>query len=469
MIGWRPLLGALVLLIAGCSAGPEGLSPSDRGDARQSIEKTDPSANLSPVETTLETATEAGSTASDSGQEAAEPRSVAGTVVAATTGRPLGGARVSLGIETVLTTTDGSFELTVATTAGDGPDRGSPTREGRPPPSTMLVERSAWQRVEVALPSDDGPIDIELEPLIVRGIRVSGDVAADPVRWRDLLELAENSSVNTLVFDTKDEDATVLYDTDVTFAKRLGAVEPVYDPERLIAQAKAKGLYTITRVVTFEDSIWADGDADARLNGSWVNAANPENWRYPIDLAVEACQLGFDEVQFDYVRFPPDRIDQGEVGAVPQTGELRTKVIADFLATARAELLAEGCGISAAVFGIVMSSETDEQLGQTPETVSAVVDAVSPMLYPSHYSPGWLGFDDPNEHPGPVIAFALDEGSSRMDSGAAMRPWIQGFFYSGEQIKAQIDEAEARGAGWIIWNAGGNYRADWLPPRSPSG
>ena len=169
------------------------------------------------------------------------------------------------------------------------------------------------------------------------------------------------------------------------------------------------------------------------------------------------------------MRFPSGRTAEVAADLVPQTGELRAEAIADFLAAARAELEAEGCGISAAIFGIVMSSDSDERLGQTPESISAVVDAVSPMLYPSHYSPGWLGFADPNDHPGPVIAFSLDEGADRVDAGSAMRPWIQGFYYSGEQIKAQIEEAEARGAGWIIWNAAGNYQADWLPPSSESG
>ena len=169
-------------------------------------------------------------------------------------------------------------------------------------------------------------------------------------------------------------------------------------------------------------------------------------------------------MQFDYVRFPAGELGARAANLVPATEADRSAVIAGFLGEARARLHPRGCGVSAAIFGIVMSSETDERLGQTPETVSAVVDAVSPMLYPSHYSPGWLGFPDPNDHPGPVIAHALDTGADRMAPTALMRPWLQGFFYNGAQVRAQIAEAEARGAGWIIWNFFGEYSRDWLPP-----
>jgi len=87
------------------------------------------------------------------------------------------------------------------------------------------------------------------------------------------------------------------------------------------------------------------------------------------------------------------------------------------------------------------------------------------MLYPSHYGPGWLGYEDPNDHPGPVVADALDAGMPRVATGVEMRPWIQAFYYDGGQVRAQIDAAEERGAGWILWNYTGNYSADMLPPR----
>jgi hypothetical protein len=122
-----------------------------------------------------------------------------------------------------------------------------------------------------------------------------------------------------------------------------------------------------------------------------------------------------------------------------------------------------GCAVSAAVFGIVMSSAGDEGIGQRPEELSTAVDALSPMVYPSPYSPGWLGFDDPNEHPAEVTGDALDDAAARVSPGTLIRPWLQGFYWSPREIAAAIAEAEARGLGWIIWNAAGNYPRSALP------
>ena len=373
---------------------------------------------------------------------------VSGTVVSAATGRPLDGAVVSAGGNRVVTAGDGRFEFEAE------------------PGSLLTVDRPAWLPATVDVPTGSEPptdLVVALEARVVRGVRLAPAVAGDRAALDDLFELIDGTVVNTLVFDTKDETDRVLYDTDVEQARTLGVVDPRYDPAEVVAEAEDRGYYTVTRIVTFEDATWAASGPDAELAGGWVDAANPANWDYPIALAVEACQLGFDEIQFDYVRFPSGRTASTAAALVPPTEAERTGAIASFLGQAREALRADGCAVSAAIFGIVLSSATDERLGQTPETISATVDAVSPMLYPSHYSPGWIGFADPNEHPGPVVADALDDGLPRLAPEAIMRPWIQGFYYDATQVRAQIDEAEARGTGWIIWNASGRYAASWLP------
>lgn len=299
-------------------------------------------------------------------------------------------------------------------------------------------------------------------PGIVRGLRVSEIVAGDRARFDELLALADASVVNTLVFDTKTEAGDVLYASEVDLANEIGAVRDVYDPTELIAAAREHDLYTITRVVVFEDDRWSSARPAASLEGTWMNAADRANWVYPIDLAVESCNLGFDEIQFDYVRFPDGLAARRS--DVPATMEERTTTIAEFLETARDRLAAEGCRTSAAVFGIITASATDEGIGQTVDSLSGEVDALSPMLYPSHYGPGWIGFADPNDHPGPVIAHALDSAAEDMAPDTKMQPWIQAFYYNGQQIQAQIAEAEQRGAGWMLWNYSGSYRTDWLPP-----
>jgi len=195
----------------------------------------------------------------------------------------------------------------------------------------------------------------------------------------------------------------------------------------------------------------------------WIDPRDPQNWEYPLGLAVEACELGFDEIQFDYVRFPAGSTAAAAQARNPTTEAERLAAIQGYLAEARSRLHPLGCALSADIFGIVLSAPNDQGIGQRPEEVSQVVDAVSPMVYPSHYSNGWLGFDDPNDHPGPVTADALDDGTPRLTSPALMRPWLQAFWWTNSQIAASIAEAEKRGVGWILWNAAGNYGESALP------
>jgi hypothetical protein len=123
---------------------------------------------------------------------------------------------------------------------------------------------------------------------------------------------------------------------------------------------------------------------------------------------------------------------------------------------------AVGCPISADVFAIVLSVNDDEGIGQRVQEVSASVDAISPMIYPSHYSNGWLGFDSPNDHPSEVVSQALTAGMPKLQGGM-LRPWLQAFYYDGDQIAEEIDQAESRGLGWILWNATSDFQASWFP------
>jgi len=436
------VLGLAVGLLFGCGSSnvdPEALaetpaSATDSPDTEQS------DTERSDDETRADADSEAGSEPVEEDQTA-----LTLTVVSAVDDTPIPGVSLTFGDQTYLADADGRFELVI--------DAGQ----------ELLIRRATYLPVLIDRPTDSDELTIALEPVVSRGVRVSREVAADPVRYRELLDQIETTTVNSLVFDTKDETGQVLYDTDVDRADALGAVEPLYQPEELLADAYDRGLYPITRIVTFEDRIWSESDAEAKLAGAWVDATDRANWEYPLALAEEACDLGFAEIQFDYVRYPAGRTAEIAADRVPGTARERAAVIGRFLATAKDRLEPQGCGVSAAIFGIVMSSETDEGIGQTVEAVSASVDAVSPMLYPSHYGPGWLGFDDPNDHPGPVIADALDDGIPRLSEPIQMRPWIQAFYYNGAQIGAQIDEAEARGAGWLLWNASGRYREGWLP------
>ena len=264
------------------------------------------------------------------------------------------------------------------------------------------------------------------------------------------------------MFDTKQEGGWVLYDTNFSEAHEIGAVEVFYDPAERIEQAHEHGLYTITRIVTFEDSIRVKARPEEKLAGAWVDPRNHSAWDYNISLAIEACELGFDEIQFDYVRFPSGRTAQVS-GQLDLTQDERVGAIAGFLARAREALRPLGCNVSADVFAIVLSTPDDQGIGQRPEELSKSLDALSPMVYPSHYSPGWLGFPDPNDHPYDVTAAAIEDALPRLEPGTTLRPWLQAFWWTNAQIRAATQAAEDRGVGWILWNARSNFDQAALP------
>lgn len=435
-------LPVALVLLAACSSGdaaPSAETAQDGGAAPQvTVEYTVAPTPLPPTATPEPTPTV-------TPIPTATPiplYTLTGTVMSAD-GKALPGTQISIGTETVSTGEDGSFTL-------------GPVLAG-----TVEVFRPAWKPTSLAL-TEDANVALTLEPITVRALRVSAYSELTPAVYDNVLALAEGSSVNALVFDTKDESGHVRYETSVQQANDYRAVEAVYDPVAAIARAKEAGLYTITRIVSFEDPIRANADPGARAAGSWIDAYNRDNWKYMLDLAVEACEIGFDEIQFDYVRFPTG------VGGYARPAEAdRVEAITEYLTTARDLLHPLGCALSADIFGIVLNSPDDQGIGQTPEALSSVVDAISPMIYPSHYNSGWLGLANPNSHPALVVADALDDGLPRLDGPAIMRPWLQAFYYNSDQIRVQIEESEERGLGWILWEAGGSYSSSALPAPLP--
>jgi len=372
-------------------------------------------------------------------------------------GNGMAGAAVRTGEREITTDELGSFELIAAV------------------PGPVEAIKPAWETAQVNWDGSPSRLVIAMRPFIVKGVRVYGAIAHSSADFSRLLEMIDGTVINTLVFDTKEESGAVLYDSQVPDARATGAVLDSYDVETVLAAAHERDLYTITRIVTFQDGYWAPANPDHAARNTatgeiwensrglaWMDPTDRAAWEYPLALAVEACRLGFDEIQFDYVRFPSDG-DISVIGydqAVDE--EVRVATIAAFLAEARDRLHAEGCPVSADVFAIVLSVDNDQGIGQRVEELSTAVDALSPMIYPSHYSPGWLGFDDPNDRPSEVVGQALEYGMPRMQGGM-LRPWLQAFYYDAAQIAAEIARAEEHGLGWILWNATSTYEADWFP------
>ncbi len=345
-------------------------------------------------------------------------------------------------------------------------------------PGPIQAQRPAWQPAQAEWDGAAPSVELVMDPITIRGLRVSGEAAADPAHWEQILELAETTAVNALIVDTKDENGVVQWDTGVTLAEEIGAEANLFDVDDVIADMDRLGLYKITRVVTFQDTFLGRAQPElAALDSEdnqpwqsygdqiWLDATDEEAWEYPLALAVDACERGFDEIQFDYVRFPSDGpvqrlVFDGEVGEV----EDRVGTIASFLKEAQNRLHPLGCAVSADIFAIVVSVGDDQGIGQRPEELSHAVDVISPMIYPSHYGEGWQNFEDPNAYPSEVVGGALDDTMPRLHGSAVLRPWLQTYPYGRTEIEIEIDEAEQRELGWMLWSAGAQFASSWLPP-----
>lgn len=376
-------------------------------------------------------------------------------------GKGVVGAQVRIGDREVETVQFGSFEVIAAI------------------PGTVEVFKPTWQTTTYEWDGESGRVDIDLEPIIVKGIRIFGYDTSDG-EYADLLRMADETVINAFNFDTKNEFGEVMYLSENEQAFVMEAIINKYDVHERLALAKDHGLYTITRIVTFQDEFSAKNHPDqAVLNIAtgepwrnwqgigWMDPSDRNAWEYPIALGVEACRFGFDEVQFDYVRFPSDGDLSTTVFDDPTVTDpaVRIAYITEFLATARERINAEGCAVSADLFSIVLSVADEQGIGQRIEELSGAVDVLSPMIYPSHYSPGWLDLDNPNDHPKEVIGEALEKGSVRLDGGAHMRPWLQAFSWSADQVLEAIATAEKYGMGWLLWNSKSEFEQEWIPPK----
>lgn len=389
--------------------------------------------------------------------------------VTSSDGQPLPGSAVRLGRLEAVSDDDGEFTFF------------------RAEPGPMEVDRPAWEPATLAWDGSTDTIAIELEPRMIRALRVAGDGsgAGSVTKWADLLELADNTGINAFVVDTQDESGFVYHDTDVALAYEIGAVKPSYDAKQLIADMDAHGLYKITRIVTFQsDQLARERPEIAAIdtstgkpwvnnkNFAWLDPTDRGSWDYPLELAEEACRLGFDEIQFDYIRFPSDgpisRLSFDDLSADDYYSEasqqLRIETIAAFLKEAHGRLNPLGCAVAADIFAITLESSSDEGIGQSPREFSSSVDVLSPMIYTYTYGSGWKGWSDPTDHAVELVEAALDAGIPRLDGYAIYRPWLQRAFLEDSEILAVQEVANARDLGWMLWSAGTIFDTGHLPP-----
>ena len=364
---------------------------------------------------------------------------------------------VASGAETTITDSEGHFTLRAAE------------------PGVIDVTRLAWISVSFDWDGSPGDTLVEIEPFTARAVHIRGDAVA--TRLDEFIDMAMETELNALMIDLKDETGLIWYVTTNETAIDVGADRNAFDLERVVERAHAAGLYVIGRLVTFSDPIAARGRPsmsvwDSELNQPYsangqffLDPTDPDARQYGIELAVEACSKGIDEIQFDYVRFPDQRRDSSTFDE-GVTEAVRAPTINLFLSDAVEAVHPLGCAVAADVFGFITTVGGDGAIGQRWEDVALLVDVVSPMLYPSHYGADWFGYDIPNNYPGPVVREALEDGLQRLPRSVVVRPWLQDFGYDAGQVREQITSAEQFGLGWMLWNAFSDVTVDALfPPR----
>ena len=299
--------------------------------------------------------------------------------------------------------------------------------------------------------------------MVVRGLFAAWTKLADDAGFQGLLDIAATTTVNALVFEVKGDwdGGYVYYDTKVPAAATANAIRVKFDVAARLQQMKDAGLYSIARIPAFISSAYTAAFPANAILGQYLDPGNKAAWEYPLSLAVETCKLGFDEVEFDYVRYP-----ESYPHALAPNQAARVANIKAFLQEAADRLHPLGCAVSADTFGIVNVAKDDQGIGQLIEEVTKPLDVNSPMIYPAQWSGlgGTLGVNDPVGHPKATVGAVLDSVMPRVAPGTVVRPFLQAYSYSDASILQEIDAADQRGVGWLLWNVAGNYSAAALPP-----
>jgi hypothetical protein len=313
-------------------------------------------------------------------------------------------------------------------------------------------------------------------PTEVRGVHVTMALASLPGKIGEYLAM---EGLNTLEVDVKDENGEVGFlMPHWTLARRIGASKPYYSARRLAAEAHRSGAYLIGRVVVFEDPVLTskrpelairttDGSVWQNDSGlGWSNPYDRRVWDYVVSIGKAAARDGFDEIQFDYVRFPSDGPIENAVFA-GKAAEPQGWTIARFVQYASLQLKPLGVRVSVDVFGLSATRELG--VGQKPRRLAKYVDAVYPMVYPSHYNSGEFNLPDPSSVPGRTVAFSLRDFRNELIGRRAMLiPWLEDFSLSAgtrpaSEVQAQINATRRyHTKGFLLWNPEGVYTEEVL-------
>jgi hypothetical protein len=383
-----------------------------------------------------------------------------GKVLDAATKKPIEGAPVTMGDVMVRTDKDGAFSLEGA---GD----------------KLRLRAVGYERRDVPLSEVSAPnAELTLKPQKVKALYLSSYGAASPKIREAALEVLERNNMNALVIDVKGDRGFIPFKVNIPLADEVGAQKIILNKDypAFIKKLKDRNIYLIARVVTFKDHLlatakpqWAVRTAGGgiftdRERLHWADAFHKETWDYNIAVAKAAAEVGFDEIQFDYVRLPDNR---GVVFPEKSNIANRTKVITGFLEAAYKALIPYNVFVAADVFGYVPWNEGDTGIGQQIVDVTKAMDYVCLMTYPSGYHLGIPKYRNPVKNTYEVVYLTQKAAVDRTKaSPLQFRPWLQAFRdyafgggeFTEERMKIEIKAADDSGAsGWMFWNAGNKY------------
>lgn len=336
----------------------------------------------------------------------------------------------------------------------------------------------------------------------VRGVRTAVPVAPraplaptravhmTAISWRvdslrePVLQMLREGRINTIELDLKDEAGVVGYNSELAFARRIGAVKPEYELAEAVQQIHDLGGRVIGRIVAFRDPIhaeyaWSNGMRDQVIQspdggryqgyGGFTNFAHPEVREYNIAIAREAAEAGVDDILYDYARRPDGPIDTMRF---PEMRGSASENVVQFFREADVELQDTGAFIGISVFGVAARNPRD--IAQDVPALARVVDYIAPMIYPSHWGRGSYGVEHPDAQPYDIVRESLRDFQEQTEgTGARLVPWLQDFSlgveYGPEEVRAQIEAARDLGIDeWIMWDALVTYTTDGYEPEASS-
>ena len=328
-------------------------------------------------------------------------------------------------------------------------------------------------------------------PEQVKAIYMTACVAATPGLRAKLIKLVNETEINSIIIDVKDYTGTVSFPSDNPAIKGTGGKGCVVSDMRdFIGQLHKEGIYTIGRIAVFQDpyytklrpdlavkkadktSVWRD-----RKGLSFIDVGAKDYWEYIIAISKESYALGFDELNFDYIRFPSDGdmrniyfpFSEKVILADPIFG--KAKMLREFFSYLRTGLKDTGAALSADLFGMVTTNKDDLNIGQVLEYAVPYFDYIAPMVYPSHYPKGFMGYKNVNAYPYEIVKFSMDEAVKRLvaasSSPSKLRPWLQDFDYpvkyTPAMVRAQKKAVYDAGLNsWMLWSPSNRYTVEAL-------